>query len=133
MATEHADNGLARPVAEQGLLDLSSRELIHIGSHTLNHVDLAEVSDHEQRCEIAGGRNRLEQLLGIPVEDFSYPYGHMSDQTRALVQEAGLNTACTVRQAAIRSRVDCLLLPRLSPIGRNANTFARWLDQWFVT
>ncbi|HWA83828.1 MAG TPA: polysaccharide deacetylase family protein, partial [Fimbriimonadaceae bacterium] len=48
---------------------------IEIGSHTSSHPDLLLCSEPRAVDEIAGSKRVLEELLGQPVDWFSYPYG----------------------------------------------------------
>jgi peptidoglycan/xylan/chitin deacetylase (PgdA/CDA1 family) len=47
-----------------------------VGGHTLNHCNLANLSDYGQlRYEVTEDKRRLEQLTGRKIEYFSYPFG----------------------------------------------------------
>jgi peptidoglycan/xylan/chitin deacetylase (PgdA/CDA1 family) len=46
-----------------------------IGSHSLNHRDLTVLEPPLQRQEIVDSRLRLEELLGLDVRTFAYPFG----------------------------------------------------------
>ena len=49
---------------------------IEIGGHTRTHADLGKIENEEQlRDEIVGGRDELEQALGIEIRHFAFPYG----------------------------------------------------------
>ncbi len=67
-----------------------------IGSHTSSHVNLAKVSAHVAREEVSASRKKLEDLFGIPVSHFCYPYGGWNAAVRDLVAEAGYQTATTL-------------------------------------
>lgn len=62
-------------VDESQLAELAGSGHVDIGAHTIRHPWLATLSGAEQVEEIAGGRTRLEELLGMPVDTFAYPYG----------------------------------------------------------
>jgi peptidoglycan/xylan/chitin deacetylase (PgdA/CDA1 family) len=66
-----------------------------IGSHTVHHVNLADVSLPVALAEIEGGKAALEQLLGHPVLDFAYPYGGFDPAVEQLVLQAGFRDAVT--------------------------------------
>ncbi|MDR3415483.1 MAG: polysaccharide deacetylase family protein [Nevskia sp.] len=68
-----------------------------IGSHTLSHARLTEVTPAQAREEIAASKKKLEDLLGVPVAHFCYPYGAWNERVRDLVIEAGYRTACTTQ------------------------------------
>ena len=66
-----------------------------IGSHTVHHVNLANVSLPVAFAEIEGGKAALEQLLGHPVLDFAYPCGGFDPAVEQLVLQAGFSDAVT--------------------------------------
>jgi peptidoglycan/xylan/chitin deacetylase (PgdA/CDA1 family) len=74
---------------------LDKSGLITIGSHTIDHPDLATLSVAQQWFEIDQGKLELESQLGHPVYDFAYPYGDYNQTTLALVKEAGFRSAVT--------------------------------------
>jgi peptidoglycan/xylan/chitin deacetylase (PgdA/CDA1 family) len=46
-----------------------------IGSHTVHHADLAQISREETRRELVDSKKTLEQYIGRPVRWFAYPFG----------------------------------------------------------
>jgi peptidoglycan/xylan/chitin deacetylase (PgdA/CDA1 family) len=75
------------------MLDTSG--LITIGSHTVNHINLAGLSTDQQWFEIEQGKLTLEAELGHSVRHFAYPYGGYNQTTIRLVRQAGFETAVT--------------------------------------
>ncbi|HWF17732.1 MAG TPA: polysaccharide deacetylase family protein [Verrucomicrobiae bacterium] len=66
-----------------------------IGAHTLTHPFLTRVSIREAREEIFSSKKKLEDLFGLPIRHFCYPYGDRNQAIRDMVLEAGYTTACT--------------------------------------
>lgn len=66
-----------------------------IGSHTLTHVKLKELSYADQLKEMAGSKKILEKQLGKPAEFLAYPYGSYNDSVTKALQEAGYLGACS--------------------------------------
>jgi len=89
-----------------------------VGSHTLDHVHLLDVSPDEARRQISQSRDALQDLLGLPVTSFAYPYGDEDTRIRALVREAGYSHATTTERRKARTGDDDFGLPRLT-IRRN--------------
>jgi peptidoglycan/xylan/chitin deacetylase (PgdA/CDA1 family) len=56
---------------------------------------LTRLTLRDAREEIFASKKKLEDLFGIAVEDFCYPYGDWNESVRDLVVEAGYRTACT--------------------------------------
>lgn len=100
--------------------ELDRSGLITIGGHTVNHRNLATLSDVDQRYEIITGKAILEEQLGHVVRHFAYPYGTYNPDSIAIAREAGYATAVTVQPGLVQgsgseftlSRVrDAMLLP----------------------
>ena len=101
-----------RTLTTEELAVLVKTSLIDIGGHTVTHPLLPEQELAVQREEISGGKIALEQMIGRPVHDFSYPYGFYSDPTIELVRQAGYSSACTCIERATRCESDPFQLPR---------------------
>lgn len=64
-----------------------------IGAHTHAHHCLTALAHEEACCEIRTSKDVLEDLLGAPVVDFSYPYGmrrHFNEALREYCRSIGL-------------------------------------------
>jgi peptidoglycan/xylan/chitin deacetylase (PgdA/CDA1 family) len=73
-----------RAVAERG---------IEIGSHTVTHPHLPELSDAELARELRDSRSQLEDELGRPCRYLAYPFGETDDRVSAAAQRAGYDAA----------------------------------------
>lgn len=85
--TFYIDKGCANRLTEDDIRALSQRH--EIGAHGLAHPDLPTLSREEKQREIAGSKSWLESVTGKPVGMFCYPYGHLDDETKEVVKEAG--------------------------------------------
>lgn len=74
-----------------------------IGSHTLSHPRLSLLPRGRQREEIAGSKRRLEDMFGLEIAHFCYPYGDLDDAVVELVAEAGYATACTHLEGGVNT------------------------------
>jgi peptidoglycan/xylan/chitin deacetylase (PgdA/CDA1 family) len=63
-----------------------------IGSHSWTHTSLRSPAAKLPR-EIVESRQALEELLGVPVETFAFPYGLTSKYVTGLVKDAGYQSA----------------------------------------
>jgi peptidoglycan/xylan/chitin deacetylase (PgdA/CDA1 family) len=52
---------------------------IAFGSHTLSHPVVSQLAPTELERELADSKLLLEEKLGIPVKDFAFPFGKVSD------------------------------------------------------
>ena len=119
----------ARPVSEAELESLASGS-IEIGGHTVTHPSLPVLGLDEQEREIADGRGRLEELVGRPLEAFSYPYGDYDDATVRLVQQTGFRFACSVEEGFVSRDSSPFLLPRYAVRDWPADELERRLATW---
>jgi peptidoglycan/xylan/chitin deacetylase (PgdA/CDA1 family) len=89
-----------RDVPERLMDEAQIREWLlaghQIGSHSMTHRNLKKLSAREAREEIFASRKRLEDLFGIEVRHFCYPFGGCNPEVQDLVEEAGYQTACGV-------------------------------------
>ncbi len=63
-----------------------------IGSHTVNHVDLAQSDDETVIAELMESKRDLEAIIGGSVTLFSFPFGKEANtrpEVEALVRKAG--------------------------------------------
>jgi peptidoglycan/xylan/chitin deacetylase (PgdA/CDA1 family) len=104
------------------LRDIASDPLCSIGSHTVNHYAVSQLSEAEAIEELEESRLRISAELGEAPKFFAYPYG---DEASAgprdfkLAAKAGYEAAVTTRKGLIFSgHTDHLTaLPRLSLSG----------------
>jgi peptidoglycan/xylan/chitin deacetylase (PgdA/CDA1 family)/GT2 family glycosyltransferase len=106
-----------QPVRSRKTLTLEQmREMqragVTFGSHSLTHPPLTALTDCDLRCEVRDSKAKLEDLLGMPVEWFGYPYGDADRRVRAAVAEAGYKAAVTTNGGLNRWQ-DPLALNRL--------------------
>jgi peptidoglycan/xylan/chitin deacetylase (PgdA/CDA1 family) len=66
-----------------------------IGSHTMTHPRLTQLSQVEAREQITASKKSLEDRFGVPINHFCYPFGDWNPAVRDLVVAAGYQTACT--------------------------------------
>jgi len=92
---------------------LDASGLITIGSHTIDHPDLASETAEQQSAEIIGGKTELEQEIGHKVYDFAYPYGDYNSTTISIVQQAGFTDAVTTAPGTLQSAANRYTMPRI--------------------
>jgi peptidoglycan/xylan/chitin deacetylase (PgdA/CDA1 family) len=108
--------------------------LIDIGAHTCTHPMLSRLSVGEQQQEISRSKELLEEILGNPIEAFSYPYGGRSDygeESVDCVRRSGFRLACSNFEGHVRASTDPYQLPRYLVRNWDGETFARYLKRWF--
>jgi peptidoglycan/xylan/chitin deacetylase (PgdA/CDA1 family) len=73
----------------------ADRAGIEIGSHTVDHANLARSSAGNVSFELVASKQTLEQLLGHPVLSFCYPSGQFNGSVAGAVEAAGYSNATT--------------------------------------
>ncbi len=68
---------------------------VDFGSHSMTHPWLPGLSDAELRREVRDSKHRLEDLLGVEITSFAYPYGGVDMRVRSAVADAGYKVAFT--------------------------------------
>lgn len=101
-----------------------------IGSHTLTHPYLTRLSLKQAREEITASKKLLEDLFGIEVKHFCYPYGDYNENVRHWVIEAGYRTASTIRFGINTVASDPFTLCRIK--GRHPTRKLRSLWHWLM-
>ena len=86
---------------------------MEIGSHTQNHVRLAEIDIETATKEITQSKFDLEKQFNCPVEHFCYPYGSYNNEIVAISKRAGYSTATTVSRGRAKSGDNLFTLPRI--------------------
>lgn len=95
------------------LEDMADRGVFEIQSHTLDHSDLARLSDEDAWRQILDSKNLLESRLGLPMTFFCYPYGAYTQQTAELVKKAGYRGALTTHYGLRHSAKTLYETPRV--------------------
>lgn len=67
-----------------------------IGSHSVTHCNLRNLSRRKVLEELNASRLELEQKLGVAVKSVAYPYGHVPDDYRRLCKESGYDFAVSI-------------------------------------
>lgn len=104
--------------------------LITFGSHTLNHVNLVSASEEVAWMEVVESKKKLENEFGIPVNDFSYPYGYFNDKIIEMIKRAGYETSTATTLGRVQSLSNIYKLNRI----RVGNYFGKvFLDRIEMT
>jgi len=106
-----------RPLMSWSEIDEMRRNGILIGSHTVHHHRLTEISPDAARFEIEDSKKCIEDRLGIAIHHFAYPHGDMNEAVLELVKKAGYKTACSTRSGFNSEEANLLELRRLEVYG----------------
>lgn len=96
-----------------------------IGSHTVDHVKLAELPLEQCDFQLRASKASLEDVLGHPVRHFAFPYGSYDEERSNLVQRVGFDAAFTTRWGKINKNSNAYLLKRIEVMGNDSPTRLR--------
>jgi len=91
---------------------------VTIGSHSSNHMILANIPDDMLVADLAASQKLLEKHLGEKARYFAYPNGHpgdYDDRVASRVEGAGFHLAFTMVPNIASESDDPMTLPRLAP------------------
>jgi peptidoglycan/xylan/chitin deacetylase (PgdA/CDA1 family) len=112
---ELSDDAAADPNAfatmDWAALRAAASDAVEVGSHTVSHPHLPQLSDAELDGELRESKAELEDELGAPCRLLAYPYGEQDDRVRAAARRAGYDAAFAVEG---RGRRDRFAVPRLA-------------------
>ncbi|TDD57325.1 polysaccharide deacetylase family protein [Nonomuraea terrae] len=74
---------------------------MEVGSHSAGHRSLTGLSDADLRHEVADSKKALEDVLGLEVSGFCYPYGHVAEREAEAVRRAGYSYACAIWRSPV--------------------------------
>lgn len=83
-----------------------------LGSHTVTHPNLTELSSAETERELRQSKEEIEQRTGSSVRSFAYPYGAVNPRISALTS-AQFDRACGTRLKLLTPSADHTCLPRI--------------------
>ncbi len=106
-------------LSETDLRELSSSHLVTLGSHTVTHRKLTNLTEDEVRYEMEESKSFLESISGKSIEHFAYPFGGRGaarNREFRIAKEVGFLTATTTRLGTIKKahKYNLHALPRLS-------------------
>jgi peptidoglycan/xylan/chitin deacetylase (PgdA/CDA1 family) len=86
-----------RQMLSPGQIREMHRYGVQFGSQSCTHPWLPTVTDRDLETEVAGSKQKLEDLLGEQVTSFAYPYGGVNARVRAAVARAGYQWGFSTR------------------------------------
>ncbi len=120
-----------QPCLQPGEVRELSAQGIEFGSHTVSHPQLANLPIEAVGREIGDSRRRIEDLTGLEVSTFSYPYRFPEEQPRFVralgdvLRHNGYRAGVTTAIGVATRRHDPLFLPRVPVNDCDDATFLR--------
>jgi len=107
------------------IIEMKKSGIMDFGSHTKSPPNLFNISLEEANEEIIGSKKQLEKILGIPITNFSYPYGGFSTFSQEhieILKKLGYKTA-VINVGGTNSKNTNLYLLRRICIGKNHSKY----------
>jgi peptidoglycan/xylan/chitin deacetylase (PgdA/CDA1 family) len=87
-----------------------------VDSHTINHLDVSQLSGAALQREVGQSREQLQQRFHVPVDFFCYPSGRYDAESIKAVQDAGYLGATTTDEG-LASKNEMYTLKRIRVAG----------------
>ena len=81
----------------KGVREISERGM-EVGSHTVTHPRLSGLDTEMLAREVGDSRQMLGEIVGAPVEGFSYPYGDLDGSAVRAARSAGYDYAVATKK-----------------------------------
>ena len=81
--------------------EMDKNPLVEIGSHTLSHPRLTDISIEEAKREILDSKIHIEDKLGEEITTFCYQDGRLSNEIKLSVKNAGYSSGLAVTTSNI--------------------------------
>lgn len=104
-------------LSDMQIKEMQESGLIEFGAHTINHINLTDVSDEEAKIEMVESIKYVDEITGVKCKSFAYPYGRYDQRHVYMLRDLGIETAVTTKKA-ISSLDNRLEIPRLSMNGK---------------
>ena len=85
-----------------------------IGAHTMRHARLPELPATEALAEMQQSKAALEEALGTEIISFAYPYGALTEETKALARQAGFTYAVATDTGGLHLEDDRMQIFRIN-------------------
>lgn len=125
-----------RPAGVEALTWDQVREMllgpVTVGSHTLTHARLTELSATALDEELQGSRRIIAAETGVSPDLFCYPRGDLNQDVQEAVRRAGYRLACATSAGGVTTASDPFAVPRTFVARDDAiSDLARKLDGAF--
>lgn len=105
----------------------SVRDLgFEVGSHSVSHARLTTLDQNELKAEVERSKADLEDLLGVEVTTFCYPYGAQNEAVRKAVESATYRYACSVEKGWNDQTTDPFRLRRTNVRSNTSTPILFW-------
>jgi peptidoglycan/xylan/chitin deacetylase (PgdA/CDA1 family) len=129
------DMNMHRSMTRDEIKRLAASPWATIGAHTVTHSALSALAEEQQRNEIITSRQDLENITGMEITTFSYPFGRKRDYnqtSRRLCREAGFKKAAANFPGQVHRWTDPFQLPRHLVRNWDMDTFSGQIKSFWT-
>jgi len=101
------------PLGIDHIREMRRSGLCYFGSHSHKHSILTKLSDQVLSYELSSSRNRLEKMLGEPVQHICYPNGDVDDRVIKACLSAGFRYGYISNYGRFDDVTDYMRIPRI--------------------
>ena len=95
------------------LAEMAAGDTISIGSHTISHLRLTELSPDALKIETAKSKQILENFTGLKIRAIAYPEGYYDGEVIDAAKEAGYEIAFAVQDRGLFGHEHRWSIPRI--------------------
>lgn len=110
------------------VVEMFSSGVISIGSHSMSHAYLPDLSEQGLDAEIVDSKRAIESHIRKEVYSFSYPVGAFNSYVKDKVKKADYKIAVTTNPGKDYPRQDLFAMKRLRISGTSDNLFVFWIE-----
>lgn len=112
-------------LSDEQILEMSQYG-IEFGSHTQTHRDLLRLDSEDARKEIAGSKKDIEDILGVKIISFAYPYGGVDEKLKTLVSESGYTYGISTNTGPYELNDDLMQVRRIEVSKKTSMGAFKW-------
>lgn len=128
LVTESMRNETHGSMSTETVKKLLATGRIAVGAHSRTHPYLTRVSDEQLAEELTGAKKDLEEMLGVPLQDLSYPNGDVDRRVMEAAKQAGYRMAFTTSHKNLKGLEEGIYTLTRVKISRTSdNLFVFWV------
>jgi peptidoglycan/xylan/chitin deacetylase (PgdA/CDA1 family) len=110
------------------VFEMSESGIISIGSHTMSHAYLPDLSEEVLDIEISGSKRAIESHIKKRISSFSYPTGGFNEYIKEKVKKAGYKIAVATNPGRNYPKHDLFAMKRLRISRTSDNLLVFWIE-----
>lgn len=101
---------------------------IELGSHSVNHPNLAYQGPYDWATEIIVSKSRLQHFFSQSIDTFAYPLGAYNEEIKKVVKNSGYTAAVSIKPGAYHTCGTLFELYRVRPNSYTERNIAQEME-----